>query len=212
MTVRVRRPEAGPSESDLADRHAFEMLGARSLEATRASAGKWRDGLAGIGGLVIGAILFKGRSDVTDIDAVWKAVVTALIVGGLVALIVGLLLASSAAYATPAPASHDDIRTRFGDLRGYEHALGLTAARQLAQARRWILFGLPMLVAAGLVLWWAPSEPKSPPSVQIVTRTSTGTSVICAHRLTADGTVLRIDGQAAIAASDVVLMRSVDHC
>lgn len=203
-------PPAGPPPDDSAkDRADFEAMAETSLEQTRESAARWRDALAALSALIVGAILFKGREDLTGIETEWKLAITACVVLGLGCLIGGLVAASTAAYAQPTSITHGEIRAQFGDVRGYRTALAARAARKLARARMLVLAGLPLLIIAGMAIWWAPEAERSD-LVEVVSRRPDGAMLVVCGPLERTRP-LSVAG-VAIAPGEVVSLRTVASC
>ncbi len=183
---RYRLPAAGPTPERLADRDRWQQLSRQSLESTQAAAGKWRAGLAAFVTLATGGLLLKGPSAASDVPASWRAALTVLALGGLLAAIAGLWLALQAAAGTPAKLNLATIVARYGGVRQFEVACAQAASDQLRLARLMVAGSLLLFVAAIGTWWWAPSGAPQLPGLISIT-TSRGT--VC-------GTLLRGDGRA----------------
>src|SRR4051794_2142217 len=85
-------PAAGlPSPSAEAEDAAFEELAAQQLANTRAAAENWRTGLAGLLALLATLSLFKSPSLIGELPPAAGAVAGALLVGALVAGVLGAM-------------------------------------------------------------------------------------------------------------------------
>jgi hypothetical protein len=209
MTLKPIPPAGPPPDDGAEDRAAFEAMSETSLEQTRESAVRWRDALAALSALIVGAILFKGREDLAGIETEWKLAITGCVVLGLGCLIGGLVAASTAAYAQPTSITHGEIRTQFGDVLGYRTALAARAARKLTRARMLVLTGLPLLIIAGMAIWWAPEAERSD-LVEVVSRRPDGEMRVVCGPLES-WRPLSVAGL-AIAAGEVVSLRTVASC
>jgi hypothetical protein len=214
MTAKPVLPSGPPPETPAEDEEAFEALVDASLEQTRQTATHWRDALAALSALIVGAILFKGREDVVGIELGWKIAASAMIAAGLGCLIAGLTAASTAAFAQPTSITYSQLQNRFGDMRGYRTALAARAAERLSVARRLVMAGLPLLVAAGMSLWWAPAEP-SRGSVEVVGVGPRGNlHVSCGESVRRAGRLVEVTGASgkSIPLDEVVSVRAIESC
>ncbi len=157
MTVSPQRPDSGPSRADAAEEAAFARLVDASLVQTQASAEKWRNALAGLVALITGGLLLKGPEDVSTLEFGWKVVLAVLVGAGFALVAAGLWIAATAAFGAPGTVNLDQIRDRFGNVRGYEVAAAHRVARSLRRAKVCVAMALPLLVGSVFLTWWAPT-------------------------------------------------------
>ena len=156
----ARLPDSAPTASDLGDRDRYATVTAGSLDAVRASAKAWRNGLAAFLTLVTTGVIIKGRDTAGDLATGWRAVITILIGGGLALAIVGLWQALGAEAGTNVkPEDLDDIRRENTTLDLYLLELARDAARRLQRGRYTVAGALICLLAGVIVTWWAPAQP-----------------------------------------------------
>lgn len=211
---RYRKPAAGPTPESLRERSRWQALSEQSLAATQAAAEKWRTGLAAFVTLATGGLLLKGPEAASDLATGWRAVLTVLALGGLLAAIAGLWLALQAAAGTPAKLNLAEVITRYGGVRQFEVACALAASIQLRRARTLVAVSLLLFVAAIGTWWWAPPEPAQPPAM-IKIDTAAGTR--CGTLIGADGHTftVRLAGEASpeqIPLSAVTSIQIVAFC
>ena len=169
----ARLPDSAPTASDLGDRDRYATVTAGSLDAVRASAKAWRNGLAAFLTLVTTGVIIKGRDTAGDLATGWRAVITILIGGGLALAIVGLWQALGAEAGTNVkPEDLDDIRRENTTLDLYLLGLARDAARRLQRGRYTVAGALICLLAGVIVTWWAPAQPAAPPAYLKVARGS----------------------------------------
>jgi hypothetical protein len=155
-----RLPAGAPTASDLAERDRYATVTAGSLDAVRASAEAWRNGLAAFLTLVTTGVIIKGRDTAGDLATGWRAVITILIGGGLALAIVGLWQALGAEAGTNIkPEDLDDIRRENTTLDVYLLRLARDAARRLQWGRYTVAGALICLLAGVILTWWAPAQP-----------------------------------------------------
>jgi hypothetical protein len=153
---RYRKPPGGPTDANLEDRDRWSALTEQSLASVRAAAEKWRAGLAAYVTLVTGGLFLKGPQAASDLATSWRAALTILIAGGLLAAIAGLWLALQAAAGTPQRLNLVQVVARFGGVRQFEVAAALQAAALLRWARLLVAVSLLLFVAGLVTWWWAP--------------------------------------------------------
>ena len=169
----ARLPDSAPTASGLGDRDRYATVTAGSLDAVRASAKAWRNGLAAFLTLVTTGVIIKGRDTAGDLATGWRAVITILIGGGLALAIVGLWQALGAEAGTNVkPEDLDDIRRENTTLDLYLVRLARDAARRLQRGRYTVAGALICLLAGVIVTWWAPAQPAAPPAYLKVARGS----------------------------------------
>lgn len=183
-----RRPDRGPTSGDLDDRERFSKLVASSLAEVRASAEKWRTGLAALVSLIVGGLLIKGPGDAHKLTTQWRLIVSILLIGGLGFAIFGLWRALEAAAGTPKAQHYDDLVETYGSVLVYEVAAARRAAEKLGDARRTLQWSLILLSAGVLAWWWSGEEPTDP----AVTVTVVDGESYCGKLLSADARTFRV--------------------
>lgn len=203
-------PPSAPTPTDIADRDAFDNLVDQALIDVRASADKWRSGLAALVTLSTTALLISGPASASDLAGATRYWIVGLLVLGLIAALAGLWLALTAANGVPANATYYQIRATYGSVREFRVHVACHAAKLLGVARWVVAVGLVAFIAA-MTIWWLvpPNEPK----ISIVTATET----YCGELKSADGQVyrIRVTGEStprSIPFSDVVNVGVVSEC
>ncbi|MCP2336788.1 hypothetical protein [Actinomadura rupiterrae] len=123
------------------------------LEAVRAQAVSWRNGLGGLTALLAAVVIVKGRDNIGDLGGATKYCVMALLCVAFLALLAGSLLAMTAAFGSPG----EDILLTGDELRVWTNAAVRTARRQLDRARVLLVGGVVLVAVATGVTWTAPS-------------------------------------------------------
>jgi hypothetical protein len=191
----------------MANRAAFAALVDASLDSTRASAEKWRTGLAALVTLVTTALLVKGPEAINNLPTTWRIAVTALLGIGLFLALVGLWLALSATSGMPSAVTYDAIMASHRSVKAFQISEANTVAKQLVWARIAAIAAMTLLVSGMLISWWAPRAERST-LLTVTTRTGS----LCGELITADRGELRltVTGEAAphvIRFDDVVSMK-----
>jgi len=163
-------PPFGPDNKRWAQR-AREVPFAQ-LSAVRATAEKWRNGLAGLTALLSAAALITSPSLGSTVPGEWRAIIGLLVLGGLLGLIFGTWRAMLAAFGVPAAA----IPMTGERLKAWEQEQADKAVDRLDQARLGFLVGIALIAGGSAVAFWA--QPSSSPSGPAVVVT-TNTEVIC---------------------------------
>ena len=171
---RYKLPRRAPTAADIDDRDRFRNLSSASLSDVRGAAEKWRNGLAALVTLITGGLLIKGPESAADIPDTWRAFITLLAAAGIGAAIIGLWYALKAAAGIPRKQDFDAIVTEYGSVLGFEVSEASRAASALRIARGALMVALPLLGAAVIVWWWAPTKAPSPPAYVEVERVSGG--------------------------------------
>ncbi|KUJ65767.1 hypothetical protein ACZ90_43480 [Streptomyces albus subsp. albus] len=192
MTVyRPRRPASGPSPFDIAERDAFAALSAGSLDAVRSSAETWRNGLTAFITLVTTGVVIKGRDTTNTLTTGWRAALTVLIGGGLLAALIGLWQALSAQAGTrPRATTLSAVHQRYSSVAAYRVALAMAAARRLRRAQYLVAVALSLLLAGIVVTWWAPADSGKKDATYLKVSHPGGPS--CGTLRSADGGELRL--------------------
>ncbi len=147
-------PAAGlPSPAAEAEDAAFEELAAQQLANTRAAAENWRTGLAGLLALLTTLSLFKSPSLIGELPPAAGAVAGALLVGSLVAGVLGAMCSLRAAYGSPRLVSREEIR-RVGGVVAYQGQLAELAVRDLNRAKVAAVISLALATGATVTGWY----------------------------------------------------------
>ena len=101
MTEQEHAPTSGPTPASTAMQAEWERLTAQNLPTVRESAGKWRDGLAALITLITAGLVVSGPENAGDLPTSWQWAVGLGLVGGMLAVLIGLLLALAAAAGVP---------------------------------------------------------------------------------------------------------------
>ena len=159
----------------------FAALVANSLTDVRATAEKWRTGLAALITLVSTALLIKGPENARDLSTGWRLTVTGALALGLVLAVAGLWSALTAAAGVPAMVTLDAVLADHASVKAFRIAQANNALEHLDRARRRVSIGLGMLLFGMLAWWWAPVTQNAP-----VLKVTTGGDVVCGEVLSAD--------------------------
>ena len=144
----AHKPAAAPTAADLDERDRYARLTAASAETVRRSAQTWRNGLTAFITLVTTGVVIKGRDTTAGLAAGWRALVSVLIVGGLLLAVAGLWQALAAEAGTaPRKQTLQDIRASHGTLSAYEVFLAAQAARHLQWGKRAVAAAIVLLLA-----------------------------------------------------------------
>ncbi len=211
---KYRKPAAGPTAENLADRARWQELSEQSLSSTQAAAEKWRAGLAAFVTLATGGLLLKGPSAAGDVPAGWRIALTILALGGLLAAIAGLWLALQAAAGTPAKLNLTEVMAKYGGVRQFEVACALAASAQLRLARLMVAASLLLFVAAIGTWWWAPSTSAQLPALISIT---TPRGAICGTLISGDSKAFTVQlvnasGQVQVPLSTATSVQIVASC
>lgn len=209
---KYRLPEAAPSQADIDDRTRWDALVAASETSTRASAEKWRAGLAAFVTLITGGLLVKGPEAATAIEQGWRALLTALFGVGLAAAVTGLWFALEAAAGSAAKVNYEAVRRDYGGVRQFQVAMADASVKSLDRAKWAVGIALVLLGAAVFVWWWAPTS-GSPAFIQIQIEDSK----VCGELLSADNSVYRVEvsgtsNPISIDFDDVINVSLTDSC
>jgi hypothetical protein len=186
---RARKPLSAPTPSDLAERDRYAQLTASSLQAVRASAQTWRNGLAAFITLVTTGVIIKGRDTTAGIATGWRAAVSILVAAGLAMAVAGLWQTLCAEAGTdPKKQTLEEIRATHGTLTTYEVALAGQAAQRLQRGRYAVLAALVLLLAGVATTWWAPGPPSSSSYILI----THGNTISCGVLQPGDGNQLQV--------------------
>jgi hypothetical protein len=143
------------------------LLAAASMETVRASAKTLRTGLTAFITLVTTGVIIRGRDTTLGLQGGWRALVTVLVGGGLLA-VVGLWQALAAEAGTdPKKQTLQEIRAGYGTLAAYQVHLADVAARRLQWGQRAVAAAVVFLLAGIAVTWWAPAAAAPAPPAYI---------------------------------------------
>jgi hypothetical protein len=186
----ARLPGRAPSRAELAERDAFAARAAGSLEAVRASAKTWRNGLSAFITLVTTGVVISGRGTAAELARPWLLVITVLVGGGLVLAVLGLWQALAAeAGVDPKRLTLAQVRETYGSLTAHDVAVASRSADRLRRAR-WLVGPAIVALLAGVALtWWAPPADTS---TARYLRVSHGHEVTCGTVESAHGGELRL--------------------
>ena len=184
MTEQEQAPTSGPTLASTATQAEWERLTAQNLPTVRECAGKWRDGLAALITLVTAGLVVSGPEKAGDLPAAWQWTVGLGLVGGMLATLVGLLLALAAAAGVPTTMTFAEFVDRGGSRVVLETEQATKAATRLRSARRWAIPGIVVVLLAIGVWLVSPTKPGS--SLQV----TTADTIYCGELSTGDGGML----------------------
>jgi hypothetical protein len=186
---KYRKPPTGPTTTELEERDRWGALSDQSLTSTQTAAEKWRTGLAAFITLITGGLLLKGPEAASDLTTPWRAILSALAAGGLLAAIAGLWLALRAAAGTPSRLNFSQVIAEYGGIRQFEIACATAASAALRWAKALVAASLLLLGAAVVTWWWAPPKPSQPPALVKVDMSG---KTICGTLISADSQQFRV--------------------
>lgn len=202
--------EPGPAGTAETRRRAEELrsLDRAQLSLVRATAEKWRNGLAALLALITTVGVVRGSGTVEDLAQSAKIAVGVLMLLALVAAAVGTLLAMKASFGLPAERT---LTGRSDELDVLRDQQALDAAHSLRSAVLLTLTALALLAGAVGVDFYGP-EAKPAQNVLIVTTERTGE--ICGTvESSAPGSVTlkTSTGKVVVELSDAVI-RTTESC
>nr|WSW42552.1 hypothetical protein OG296_05115 [Streptomyces sp. NBC_01001] len=152
MTIRVSAgPPAQPHDRRAA-RATRELL-AGELARVRAGALAWRNGLGALLAGLVGFGLVKGRSDVTQLDSFFAAVVGVLLLAALVAGAIAAVLIMRAAHGRP-------YAVAVSDVLGSSLAEADSSQRSLRRGVQLTFLCITLLTTAVALTWYGPAKDK----------------------------------------------------
>jgi hypothetical protein len=204
-------PDSGPTPATIAAQREWLVIAAASLPQVRASAAKWRDGLAALITLVTAGLVVSGPERAGDMPMAWQWGVAAGLVLGMLAVLVGLLTALTVAAGIPEQLTYEQFLQLGGTKAIFDSVEAAAGASRLRIARWWAVPGIVgILLAVGA---WLVSPVESASPVQV----TTATEVLCGELKSGDqGLVqLKLAGESAPAViryGDVVNLDVADKC
>lgn len=205
---------SGPTPASVAAGIEWDQLMAESLRDTRGSANRWRDGLAALVTVVTAGLVISGPANLDGIAMEWRVPTIALIIGGLLATVVGLIFALRASAGRPRAITFEEFADKYGT-RSALHAVDVEFARKdLRKAQRLAIPGLFAIILGTCVWIVSPVPAKTPPAFAEV---STPSEQICGALTSGDGgeIVLAVTGEkdaVHVPFAQIVNMRVVSEC
>lgn len=206
-----RPPAQGPSRDSVTAQSEWRELAAQSLTVVRDAAGRWRDGLVALITLVTAGLVVSGPDKAGDMPTIWQWGVAITLIGGMVAVVIGLLLTLEVAAGTPKVITLEEFRQQGGkgqlDLERAQ-----SGAQRLRTARRVAIPGIiAVLLAIGAWLV-SPTQAESS-SLEVTTKTE----ILCGELTGGDqGKItLTLAGESAPATipyTDVDNLHVVEKC
>lgn len=203
-------PAQGPTRESLTMQSQWLELAGQSLTSVRDAAGRWRDGLVALITLVTAGLVISGPDKAGDMPTIWQWGVAIALIGGMAAVVVGLVLSLEVSVGTPTVITLE----KFRELGG-KALLDLEAAKSGAQrlktARR---FAIPGIIAVLLAIGaWLVSPTQVGSSLQVTTESE----ILCGELTGGDqGKItLSLAGESAPATvvyADVDNIRIVEKC
>ncbi|MEU7259614.1 hypothetical protein AB0B21_27930 [Streptomyces rimosus] len=177
------------------------------LARVRSQAENWRNGLAGLLGLLTAVGIVKGPDTVQGLSGGARAAVGLLLLGGLLLAACGAFFAMRAAFGLPrrrlADASLEELLTR-------ERLTVRQAVRDLRRAIAAGFLALALVTAGVGLTWYGPRPGK--PGVRVV---ETDGSVLCGTLVGVDAKVVRLrvdEVERRVAVGRVGSAKSVEDC
>ena len=184
------RPERGPTRLELDNAQGWRAFQERGVEAVRASATKWRDGLAALVTVITGGVVLGGPSAVAKLAEPWKFVVAGLVFTGYAAALFGLWFALRASAGLPVKVALSSFSGSGQPLWEHELRRAIADTSRLAVARGAVVVALLCLWAGSLVWWLSPAATAQAPD-RVVLRGSD--DVVCGRLLRMDDAGIRIE-------------------
>lgn len=164
-----------PLDPDAAQVEAeWQKLSAISLPQMRASASRWRDGLAALVTIVTTGLVISGPESVGRLPGAWRWWVAGLLVGGLLVAVAGLLFALMAAAGRPRILTREEFGRTWKTVAALE-AHDAKAARTDLRWARWLAAAGILGIVAGTGLWVLSPTAASEPAAQLEVTTATET-------------------------------------
>jgi hypothetical protein len=164
--------------------------------------------------LVTAGLVVSGPANLGSIALEWRVSTLVLIIGGLLATVVGLIFALQASAGRPRDLTFEQFAAKFGT-RSVLHAVDVAfASKDLRKAQRLAIPGL-FAIILGTGVWLASPDPaKTPPAFAEVT---TQSERICGTLTSGDGgeIVLAVNGEkdaVHIAYAQIENMQVVSEC
>lgn len=178
-----------PTSEDLRWSERAAELPFEQLPVARKQAEGWRNGLAGLTGLLGAASLVVGRNDLLALDRPWRYACAAVLTVAFVALIVGLLAAVSAANGQPGRTIWNEGRA----LRDWTDQEVDRITRRLRSAAILSIAGVGLIGAVAWMTWLGPAAPAAAQRMVVVTLPD---GPVCAELVSIadEQMVLRVDG------------------
>jgi hypothetical protein len=196
----------GPADPD--EEARLNKLAETQLERVRKAAEGWRNGLAGLLGLIAIVSVVKGRDTITELPHATQVAVGVLLAAALLAASTGAFFALRAAYGPLT--THE-----FGPgerVLNYQYDLSVDAVRDIKWKAVPLTILTVLLLTVAITLTWY--TPEDPPAFVLVTK-SDGTTV-CGE-LTASGeyglTITEANEMTStVALSEFASLEVVDNC
>ncbi|MFG2565028.1 hypothetical protein ACGFR6_06250 [Streptomyces sp. NPDC048567] len=168
-----QRPES--RWQDLAEELPFQQL-----DIVRKQADGWRNGLAGLTGLLTAVLVLKGRETFNGLPSWAVALASGLIAAGFLLLLVGTLCAVRASHGRRSK----DILTNGADMKDWTEQETKHSQRALSWATGCFVAGVLLVASSIGTAWTAYRSPDATPGPSVRVTTQTGT--VCG-RLAASG-------------------------
>jgi hypothetical protein len=130
----------------------------QQIGTLRSQADGWRNGTAAAVTILAAVAIAKSRTDVAQLDPVWRGIVVGAIVVGFAVLMASLMISVRVAHGSPGAEIWDT-----GDaLQAWTHDEVARGGRLLRRAVELAVVGLSLLITAMAVGWLAPAAPTGP--------------------------------------------------
>ena len=151
-----------PGQGTRAELDLEAAAAAEQLSTTQSIAENWKNGLAGLVGLISAILVLKGPTAVEKIARDYAYVIAAALAASLVTSVIATWYSLRASYGVPKVVKGADIRAA-GGLDVYRAERARVAVRDLNLARWLAIAGAVLLASATGALWFAPA-PDAPSS------------------------------------------------
>lgn len=191
----------------------WERFTTSNLSRVTATAAKWQTGLTGFVAVVTSVFILKGPDSFSKMAAPFGWWVVGLLAAALVAMLVGLWLAQSAAAPVETSMTYDEFQAQNTAAGRVEASIAGKARTNLARAQ-WVVAAALLAFIAGTVVW-AVAPQTSAKTLMLVERTSE--DAICGSLVASENGKLLIlpDGATdatMISLDDVDAARIVQEC
>lgn len=144
-----------PSELDLDDEAAWQVLVTGQLDRVRKSAENWRNGLAAVASLITASWVIKGPSDIQGLDRPFAYAAGALFLAGLALACYGMWMCIVAANGTLSVITREQVH-RLGGVTGFNLHLAGNSVSKLRIAQLASIAALLAIAASVVVTWYGP--------------------------------------------------------
>lgn len=214
MSSGFRRPESGPTAESMRLQTEWDALLSRSLADVRQSAGRWRDGLAALLGVVTAAVVLAGPEQFADMVPAWRFSIAGLLLTGLLLTLAALYFALRATAGRPRPLTFEEFVGTWKGSAALDAQDAKDASEDIAKAQTLAGPGIALVLVASVAALVAPAAASSPPAL---VKVAMADRTVCGELASGDGGQVRVTvaGQSVpevVPMSEVVNMWVVSDC